>query len=105
MPNDVKPWVVLIIRQDKSMNVSSSHCSGGSKGRWNKMFDVHSVVGICSNYGIVNWRIHWWDVTEDKVGVAMEECCLEALRHMVQHVDRCIDAFQKHEIVFDPFAK
>ena len=75
MPNDVKPWVVLIIRQDGSMNASSSHGSGGSEGRRNKMFDVHSVVGIRSNYGIVNWRIQWRGVTKDKVGVAMEECC------------------------------
>ena len=39
------------------------------------MSTVHSVVGTHSNYGIVNWRIHWWDVTEDKVGVVMKECC------------------------------
>jgi len=46
MPNDVKPWVVLIIRQDGSMNASSSQGSGGSEGRRNEMFDVHSVVGM-----------------------------------------------------------
>jgi hypothetical protein len=76
MPNDVKPWVVLIIRQDGSMNTSSSRSSRGSEGRWNKMFDVHSVIGICANDGAVNGGLHWRNVTEDKVRVAMEECCL-----------------------------
>ena len=76
MPNDVKPWVVLIIRQDGSMNASSSRGSGSSEGRRNKMFDVHSVIGVRSDDGIVDWRIHWRDVSKNKVGVAMEECCL-----------------------------
>ena len=76
MPNDVKPWVVLIIRQDGSMNASSSRSSGGSEGRWNKMFDIYSVIGIRANDGIVNRRVHWWDVTKNKVRLAMEECGL-----------------------------
>ena len=54
MPNDVKPWVVLIIRQDGSMNASSSRGSGGSEGRWNKMFDIYSVIGIRADDGIVD---------------------------------------------------
>ena len=76
MPNDVKPWVVLIIRQDGSMNAISSRGSGGGEGRWNKMFDIYSVIGICANDRTVNRRVHWWDVTEKKFHVAMEECCL-----------------------------
>ena len=76
MPNDVKSRVVLVIRQDGSMNVSSCRSSGSSEGRQNKMFDAHSVIGIRSDDGFVDGRIHWWDMAKNKVGVLMEECCL-----------------------------
>ncbi len=76
MPNDVQPRVVLIIRQDGSMNASSCQGSGGSEGGPDEMVDVRSVIGIRADDGIVDRRIHWWDVTENKVSVLMEECCL-----------------------------
>ncbi len=75
MPNEVQPRVVLVIRQDGSMNASSCCGSGGSEGRRNETVDVHSVIGIRSDDGIVDRRIHWWDVTKNKVSVLMEECC------------------------------
>ena len=59
MPNDVQPRVVLVIRQDGSMNASSCRGSGGSEGRQNKMVDVHSVIGIRADNGIVDWRMNW----------------------------------------------
>ena len=76
MPNDVQPRVVLVIRQDGSMNASSCRGSGGSEGRQNKMVNFHSMIGIHSNDGTTDRRIHWRDVTENKVSVLMEECCL-----------------------------
>ena len=76
MPNDVQPRVVLVIRQDGSMNTSCGRGSGGSEGRWNKMVNVHSVIGILADNGIVDRRIHWWDVSENEVSVLMEECHL-----------------------------
>ncbi len=69
------------------------------------MVDVDSVIGIRANDGTVDWRVHWQNVTENKVRVAMEECCLQTLCHMVRHVDRGIDTFQKHKIAFNPFAE
>jgi hypothetical protein len=76
MPNEVQPRVVLVIRQDGSMNTSCCRGIGGSEGRRNKMVDVHNMIGICADNGIVDRRVHWWDESKNKVSMSMEECCL-----------------------------
>ena len=51
---------------------SSSRSSGGSEGGWDEVIDVYLVIGILADYGLVDRGVHWRDMTENEVGVAME---------------------------------
>ena len=66
------PWAVNIVRNDGSMDACGTRGSGGSEGRRNKVVDVNRVICVCANSRFINWRVHWWDMTEKEVGVPME---------------------------------
>ena len=66
------PWVVDIVRNDGSMDACGTGGSGGSEGWRNKVVDVNSVIRVCANSRSVDWRVHWWDMTEKEVGMPME---------------------------------
>ena len=72
MRDSTKPWIVLVIRQDGSMNASSSRGSGGSERGRNKVIDIDSVIGVSPNNGVINWGIRRRDVTKDEVGMTMK---------------------------------
>ena len=73
MRDRTKPWIVLVIGQDGSMNASSSRGSGGSEGGRNKVIDIHSVIGVSPNNGVINWGIRRQDVSKDEVSVTMKK--------------------------------
>ncbi len=54
------------------MYASSSRGSGGSEGGWDQVIYVYLVNGMLANYGLIDRGVHWWDMTENEVGVAME---------------------------------
>ena len=76
MRDRTKPCIVLVIGQDGSMNASSSRGSGGSEGGRDIVVDVHIVIGVCPDDGVIYRRIRRWDMTKDEVRMAMEKCCL-----------------------------
>ena len=76
MHNRTKPWIVLVIPQDGSMNASGSRSSGGSEGGRDIVVDVHIVIGVRPDDGVIYRRIRQRDVTKDEVRMAMEECRL-----------------------------
>ncbi len=66
------PWAVDIVRNDGSTDACGSRSNGGSEGRRNKVVDVNRVICVRANCRCINWRVHWWDMTEKEVGVPME---------------------------------
>jgi hypothetical protein len=42
-------------------------------------------------------------MTEEKVGMTMEECASKAFCEVIRHVDRRVDSIQKHEVSVHPF--
>ncbi len=42
-------------------------------------------------------------MTKEKVGMMMEECASKAFCEVINHVDRCVDSIQIHEVSVHPF--
>ena len=46
------------------------------------------------NMGTINGGIVRWDMSKDKVGVAVEKSCTKLFREEISKVDGCINTFQ-----------
>jgi hypothetical protein len=73
MSDGNNPWVVVIIGQDGSMYAHRSRGCGSSERWWDIVVDVHRVIGTGAHYGVIYWRIHRGNVTQNEVGMTMEE--------------------------------
>jgi hypothetical protein len=54
------------------MYSSSSYDDGVSEGGRDKVVLIDRVVGIGANYGLIDWRVHWSNVTENEIRMSME---------------------------------
>jgi hypothetical protein len=84
-------------------------CHGGSRrcseGVWNILVNCNVMVGVCSFevgvYGGVRGRY----MSHDEISMSMEQCARETLSEVIQHIEFCVDLFQKHQITVNPITE
>ena len=89
IPKYDEPRVAGTVRFEQSVYTSGSGTCGSSERVGDVIISIDEGVRAGSNKGCIDGRVGQRDVTEEEIGVLMEESMCESLRQVVGDMSLC----------------